>query len=84
MSFYSLTRFQLNYQYCSDDAQLAPPFALSLELLERQLVYLAPDVLLREEFVEFTLFQRVEKCGIHCLDVGIIFKRRSHTLKMAK
>ena len=51
MSFYSLTRFQLNYQYCSDDAQLAPPFALSLELLERQLVYLAPDVLLREEYV---------------------------------
>ena len=37
------------YQNCPDDAQLPAPFELSLELLERQLVHLAPDVLLQEE-----------------------------------
>ena len=35
------------YQNCPDDAQLPAPFELSLELLERQLVHLAPDVLLQ-------------------------------------
>ena len=42
-------RSQLNYQNRPDDAKLPATFELILEILERQLVHLAPDVLLQEE-----------------------------------
>ena len=66
----SNNQFRLYYQKCPDDSQLPAPLDFSLEVIERQFLHLAPDVILRGEnkCEVITMFHRVKK-------IYIVFRR---------